>query len=93
MTRHDITSSWAVDREFFDIYIFSLWLLWSTFGLPWADFDALLTPLGAPRLSLDVLWAPLGVLWTPLVPFGAPLASLLPPSGLPLAILGQMEPA
>ena len=88
---YNITSAWAVDREFFDIYL-SLWLplasfgcLWSAFGVPWADFGLLLTLLGT-------LGLPLGVLWAPAVPFGVPLGSLWPAFGVPLAVLGHMEP-
>ena len=60
--------------------------LWSAFGGPWADFGLLLTLLGA-------LGLPLGVLWAPVVPFGMPLGSLWSSFGLPLAILGHMEPS
>ena len=84
----NITSAWAVDREFFDIYL-SLWLpfgcLWSAFGAPWADFALLFTLLGT-------LGLPLGVLWAPAVPLGVPLGSLWPAFGVPLAVLGHMEP-
>ena len=62
------------------VYIFSLWLLWRAFGLPWADFDALLIPLGT-------LWVPFG---RSLGPFGRPLrpfGSLWSALGLPVAAL------
>jgi len=88
----NITSAWAVDREFFDIYLslwlplVSFWCLSSAFGAPWADFATLSTLLGTPGLPLVVLWAPA-------VPFGVPLGSLWPAFGVPLAILGHMEAA
>jgi len=57
----NITSAWAVDREFFDIYLV-LWLALaasSAFRAPWTDFGLLLTHLGALGLPLGVLRAPL----------------------------------
>ena len=50
------------------------------FGVPWADFGFLLTPLGA-------LGLPLGILWAPLDPFGLPLGSLWLSLGSPWATL------
>ena len=42
---------------------------------------------------LGALGFPLGTLWAPVVPFGVPLGSLWPAFGVPLAILGHMEPS
>ena len=77
----NITSAWAVDREFFDIYL-SLWFplasfgcLWNAFGAPWADFELRFDSLGSP-------WVPSG---RPLAAFG----SLWPAFGLPLALFGE----
>jgi len=76
------TSAWAVDREFFGIYLFP-WLPLASFGFPWGDFGFRLIPLGT-------LW---GMLWFPLAPFMVPLGSLWPSFGIPLAVLGHnMEP-
>ena len=50
------------------------------------SFGFLLTLLGA-------LGIPLGTLWAHVVPFGVPLGSLWPAFGVPLAILGHMEPS
>ena len=67
----NITSSWAVDWEFFDIYL-SLWPPLGVFGTPLA-FP------GPTSASVLTLWGdlglPLGVLWAPLDPFGVPLGS------------------
>ena len=67
----NITSAWAVDREFFDI------------SFPLDSFGFLLTLLGALGVSLGTLWAPVVPLGLPLAglwgpsghpgPFGAEL--------------------
>ena len=84
----NMASTWAVDRELFDISLFpvaSFGCLWSAFGFPWADFGLLLTPSGARGLQV-------GILWVPLAPFGMTLSSPWPAFGIPLAVLEHMEP-
>ena len=82
----NITSAWAVDREFFYIYL-SLWLplaslgcLWNAFGDPWVDFGLRFDSLGSPWTlsgrplgAFGFLWPPLG---PPLALFGQPLGHI-----------------
>ena len=87
-----ITSTGAVDREVFDIYIYiyilplaSFGCLWSAFGFLWANYGLLFAPLGALGFLLDLgpFGLPLGSLWLSL---GSPLHHLPPP-------LAQSTPA
>ena len=84
-SKYNITSACAVDREFFDIYL-SLWLPLGVFGPP-------LAPPGPTWGSFCLFGEPLDSLWAPVVPFGVPLGSLWPAFGIPLAILGHLEPS
>ena len=74
----NITSAWAVDREFFDIYL-PLWLPGSVFGAPLASpgptLGSILTLWGALGLPLDPFGLPLGSLWSP---FGSLRGALRP---------------
>ena len=67
--KSNITSAWAVDREFFDIYL-PLWLpgvslerLWCPLGRLWAPFSLFWEHLGCLWILLGCPWAPFGSLW------------------------------
>ena len=66
---YNITSAWAVDREFLNIYLVplaSLGCLWDPLGCPWAPLGCPWAPLGCPWAPLGCPWAPFGCPWAPL---------------------------
>ena len=74
-------SAWAVDREFFDIYL-PLWFPLGVFGAPLAVPGP---AVGSILTLLKAIGPPLGVFWVPLDPFGLPLGSLWLSLGSPWA--------
>ena len=59
MLYNNITSAWAVDREFLSIYLVplaSLGCLWGALGLPWGALGLLLGAFGLLLGALGVLW-------------------------------------
>ena len=73
-TRINITAPWAVDREFFDIYLVpltALGCLWGVFGSLWDALESLWLSFGAPLAFPWVLW---GKLWI-LSKIGRPIPS------------------
>ena len=102
----NITSAWAVDWEFFDIYL-PLWLPGGVFGAPlaspgptlgrflifWGAHGLPLDLFGLPLAPLGSLWDPsgLGVPWgTPGGPFGVP-GGALRCLGVPKAIFSDLS--
>ncbi len=63
-----ITSAWAVDREFFDIYL-PLWLpggvFWTPLASPGPTLGSILALLAALGMPLDRFGLPLGCPWAP----------------------------
>ena len=70
----NITAAWAVDREFFDIYLVplaALGCLWGVFGSLWDALESLWLSFGAPLAFPWVLW---GKFWI-LSKIGRPIPS------------------
>ena len=95
---YNITSAWAVDREFVSIYLVpaaSLGGLWDALGLLWGALGFILGALGLlcgalglPWDALGVLWGALGFLWGALGPLCGALGA---PMGCPWGPRGALE--
>ena len=63
ISSYHMTAAWAVDREFFDIYLVplvALGCLWGVFGPPWDALESLWLSFGAPLAFPWVLCTALG---------------------------------